>query len=68
MDNYIFSCFFFFSIKFLEMFVANQLHAHGGYLAKFQRRMLVMMNILLLRCQSVKSVTSLMQQSFHVSL
>ena len=59
---------FFLTIKFLKMLVPNQLHTHGSYLTKFQRGMLVMVDILLLCSQRMKSVTGLVQQSFYITL
>ena len=55
-------------IKFLDEFVAEQFHAHGGDLAKFNRRAAIRVQILVARRQRVKGVAGLVQNRLHVAL
>ena len=47
------------TIEFPKVLVADQFHTHRSNLAEFQRRMLIVMQILLLRCQRMESMACL---------
>ena len=55
-------------IKLLQKFVAEQLHAHGGHFAEFNRRAAIRIQVLPLGGQGVEGMASLVQDGFHVAL